>query len=125
MLISCGHSTQNSDHLNAIVLRKDLLCGHLCDHSLCGEYESNARFVRWSDGSLQLLIGNEVLDINVQDAKHDLVIAKGNSAITRKKEKVNKKYTPVIDRRRQLSPGFLEDALEEEKLDDDIWTDDK
>lgn len=34
-------------------------------------YESNARFVRWSDGSLQLLIGNEVLDISVQDAQHD------------------------------------------------------
>ncbi|KAK7250957.1 hypothetical protein RIF29_33762 [Crotalaria pallida] len=33
--------------------------------------ESNARFVRWSDGSLQLLIGNEVLDISVQDAQHD------------------------------------------------------
>ena len=33
--------------------------------------ESNARFVRWSDGSLQLLIGNEVLDITVQDAQHD------------------------------------------------------
>jgi hypothetical protein len=35
------------------------------------QYESNARFVRWSDGSLQLLIGNEVLDLNVQDARHD------------------------------------------------------
>ncbi|KAG6753956.1 hypothetical protein POTOM_041964 [Populus tomentosa] len=33
--------------------------------------ESNARFVRWSDGSLQLLIGNEVLDISVQDAQQD------------------------------------------------------
>ncbi|XP_028063612.1 protein LEO1 homolog [Camellia sinensis] len=36
-------------------------------------YESNARFVRWSDGSLQLLIGNEVLDLSVQDAQHDQV----------------------------------------------------
>ncbi|KAG0468708.1 hypothetical protein HPP92_018036 [Vanilla planifolia] len=34
-------------------------------------YESNARFVQWSDGSLQLLIGNEVLDISVQEADHD------------------------------------------------------
>ena len=33
--------------------------------------ESNARFVKWSDGSLQLLIGNEVLDISVQNAHHD------------------------------------------------------
>lgn len=39
--------------------------------SLDMQYESNARFVRWSDGSLQLLIGNEVLDISVQDAQHD------------------------------------------------------
>ncbi|KAG6584418.1 Protein LEO1-like protein, partial [Cucurbita argyrosperma subsp. sororia] len=154
--------------------------------------ESNARFVRWSDGSLQLLIGNEVLDINVQDAKHDqahlflrhgkgilqsqgrlmrkmrfipssltsnshrLLTAlvdsrhkkvykvkncitdidperekeekeraesqtiRANVLLNRKKEKVNKKYTPVIDRRRQLSPGFLEDALEEEDETDYI-----
>ena len=27
--------------------------------------------MRWSDGSLQLLIGKEVLDISVQDAQHD------------------------------------------------------
>lgn len=27
--------------------------------------------MRWSDGSLQLLIGNEVLDISVQDAQQD------------------------------------------------------
>lgn len=27
--------------------------------------------MRWSDGSVQLLIGNEVLDISVQDAQHD------------------------------------------------------
>ena len=27
--------------------------------------------MRWSDGSLQLLIGNEVLDISVQDGQHD------------------------------------------------------
>jgi len=26
---------------------------------------------------------------------------------------VNRKYTPNVDRRRQLSPGFLEDALDE------------
>lgn len=32
--------------------------------------------------------------------------------LSRKREKVNKKYTPT-DRRRQLSPGFLEDALDE------------
>lgn len=35
------------------------------------QYQSNARFVRWSDDSLQLLIGNEVLDISVQNAQHD------------------------------------------------------
>lgn len=26
---------------------------------------------------------------------------------------MNRKYTPTVDRRRQLSPGFLEDALDE------------
>ncbi|KAH7425482.1 hypothetical protein KP509_11G056600 [Ceratopteris richardii] len=33
--------------------------------------ESNARFVKWSDGSMQLLIGNEVLNISVQRIDQD------------------------------------------------------
>ncbi len=33
--------------------------------------------------------------------------------LNRKREKVSRKYTPTVDRRRQLSPGFLEDALDE------------
>ena len=42
--------------------------------------------MRWSDGNLQSLIGNEVLDISVQDAQHDqaqllLSYAKVNSNI--------------------------------------------
>lgn len=35
------------------------------------QYESNARFVRWSDGSLQLLLGDEVLDTTEQDMSMD------------------------------------------------------
>ncbi|CAA6657395.1 unnamed protein product [Spirodela intermedia] len=149
-------------------------------------YESNARFVRWSDGSLQLLIGNEVLDITVQGSQHDhthlflrhgkgilqsqgrllqkmrfmpsslsskshrLLTAlvdsrhkkvykvkncitdidperekeerekaesqtiRANELFHRRREKVNRKYAPTIERGRQLSPGFLEDALEED-----------
>ncbi|KAK9090847.1 hypothetical protein Sjap_024024 [Stephania japonica] len=148
--------------------------------------ESNARFVRWSDGSLQLLIGNEVLDISVQEAQHDqahlflrhgkgilqsqgrllkkmrfmpssltsnshrLLTAivdsrhkkvykvkncitdidperekeerekalgqsiRANELLNRKKEKVNRKYTQKVERTRQLSPGFLEEALDED-----------
>uniref|UniRef100_A0A7N0ZY05 RNA polymerase-associated protein LEO1 n=1 Tax=Kalanchoe fedtschenkoi TaxID=63787 RepID=A0A7N0ZY05_KALFE len=148
-------------------------------------YESNARFVKWSDGSLQLLIGNEVLDISVQDAQHDqshlflrhgkgilqsqgrllskmrfmpsslssnshrLLTAlvdsrhkkvykvkncitdidpekekeekeralsqtlRANAILNRKREKVTRKYTPT-ERTRQLSPGFLEEALDED-----------
>nr|XP_016439241.1 PREDICTED: protein LEO1 homolog isoform X2 [Nicotiana tabacum]XP_033515084.1 protein LEO1 homolog isoform X2 [Nicotiana tomentosiformis] len=149
--------------------------------------ESNARFVEWSDGSVQLMIGNEVLDISVQDAQHDqahlflrhgkgilqsqgrilrkmrfmpssltsnshrLLTAlvdsrhkkvykvkncftdidperekeqkekaesqtiRANVILNRKKEKVSRKYMPAVRRERQLSPGFLEDALEEEE----------
>ncbi|KAG0586866.1 hypothetical protein KC19_2G123400 [Ceratodon purpureus] len=33
--------------------------------------ESNARFVKWSDGSMQLLLGGEVLDLSVQNAAQD------------------------------------------------------
>ncbi|KAF2312852.1 hypothetical protein GH714_040905 [Hevea brasiliensis] len=151
--------------------------------------ESNARFVRWSDGSLQLLIGNEVLDISVQDDQHDqthlflrhnksLLQSQGrirrkmrfmpssltsnshrlltalvdsrhrkvykvkncitdidperekeekeraesqtiraNVLLNRKREKVSRKYTQTVERRRQLSPGFLEGALDEDDED--------
>lgn len=37
----------------------------------CLQYESNARFVKWSDGSMQLLLGSEVLDLSVQNATQD------------------------------------------------------
>ncbi|XP_021286136.1 protein LEO1 homolog isoform X1 [Herrania umbratica] len=149
-------------------------------------YESNARFVRWSDGSLQLLIGNEVLDISVQEAQHDqshlflrhgkgilqsqgrilrkmrfmpsslssnshrLLTAlvdsrhkkvykvkncitdidperekeekekaenqtiRANVLLNRKREKVNRKYTQTVERKRQLSTGYLEGALDED-----------
>lgn len=33
--------------------------------------ESNARFVRWSDGSLQLMVGNEVYDVVQQEISQD------------------------------------------------------
>ncbi|KAG1365520.1 protein LEO1 [Cocos nucifera] len=156
-------------------------------------YESNARFVRWEDGSLQLLIGNEVLDISVHEADHDqshlflrhgkgilqsqgrllrkmrfmpsslsskshrLLTAlvdsrhkkvykvkncitdidperekeekervegqtiRANVLLQRKREKVNRKYTQTVSRGRQLSPGFLEEALEEEDEPEDYY----
>lgn len=152
------------------------------------KYESNARFVKWSDGSMQLLIGNEVLDISIQKAHQDqghlfLRHAKGiqqsqgrllqkmkfmpsslsskshrlltalvdsrnrkiykvKNVITnkdperekeeaeklhqkrirskedlqRKQEKISRKYNPTRERvEQQLSPGFLEGALEEDE----------
>uniref|UniRef100_A0ACD5X7B0 Uncharacterized protein n=1 Tax=Avena sativa TaxID=4498 RepID=A0ACD5X7B0_AVESA len=33
--------------------------------------ESNARFVKWKDGSMQLLIGDEALDVTVDETNHD------------------------------------------------------
>ncbi|ONM51085.1 protein LEO1 homolog isoform X2 [Zea mays] len=152
--------------------------------------ESNARFVKWKDGSMQLLIGNEVLDISVHEAHHDqshlflrhgkgilqsqgrllhkmqfmpsslfskshrLLTAlvdsqnkktvkmqkwfetkdpekakmekeriqgqniRAHSILQRKREKVNRKYTQPARPRRQLSPGFLEDALDEDEEPD-------
>nr|XP_023928115.1 protein LEO1 homolog [Quercus suber] len=169
----------NSDGLLVLLVISDINYGLIYR-------ESNTRFVRWSDGSLQLLIGNEVLDISVQDGQHDqshlflrhgkgilqsqgrilkkmrfmpsslssnshrLLTAlvdsrhkkvykvkncitdidperekeekekaesqniRANVLLNRKREKVNRKYTPTADRRRQLSPGFLEDALDED-----------
>ncbi|KAK3126122.1 hypothetical protein QOZ80_7AG0551910 [Eleusine coracana subsp. coracana] len=156
--------------------------------------ESNARIVKWKDGSMQLLIGNEVLDISVQEAHHDqshlfLRTGKGilqsqgrllkkmrfmpsslsskshrlltalvdsqnkktvkmqkwfetkdpekvkqeneraagqniraHSILQRKREKVTRKYTQPSRPRRQLSPGFLEDALDEEEEPDNHYS---
>lgn len=39
---------------------------------------------------------------------------RANELLNRKREKVNRKYTQTVDRGRQLSPGFLEDALDED-----------
>ncbi|KAF0903528.1 hypothetical protein E2562_027958, partial [Oryza meyeriana var. granulata] len=152
--------------------------------------ESNARIVKWKDGTMQLLIGNEVLDISVHEAHHDqshLFLRNGkgvlqsqgrllrkmrfmpsslsskshrlltalvdsqnkktvkmqkwieskdpervkqekeraegqniraHSILQRKREKVNRKYTQPARQRRQLSPGFLEDALDEDEEPD-------
>ncbi|KAJ7528890.1 hypothetical protein O6H91_15G024300 [Diphasiastrum complanatum] len=154
-------------------------------------YESNARFVKWSDGSMQLLIGNEVLDLSVQDAQQDQshifvrhpksilqsqgrllrkmrfmpssLTSKSHRLLTalvdkqhrkvykvknivttfdpekdkeekekaleqqirsredlqRKQEKINRKYLPAREREPQLSPGYLEGALEEEEERDE------
>lgn len=157
-----------------------------------GNYESNARFVRWSDGSLQLLLGSEVLDLSVQNATQDqshLFVRHHNSILQsqgqvlrkmrfmpssltskshrlltalvdvkhkktfkvkavitetdpekekhekekavqdvirarvdlqRKQEKASSRYSSapsrprVVERERGLSPGYLEDALDEE-----------
>ena len=38
---------------------------------------------------------------------------RAHSILQRKREKVNRKYTQPSRQRRQLSPGFLEDALDE------------
>lgn len=38
---------------------------------------------------------------------------KENVLLQRKREKVGRKYTQSSDRGRQLSPGFLEEALDE------------
>ncbi|CAN8264838.1 unnamed protein product [Cochlearia groenlandica] len=151
--------------------------------------ESNAKFVRWSDGSIQLLIGNEVLDVTEQDAQQDqnhlflkhekgilqsqgrilnkmkfipssltsnshrLLTAlvdsrhkktykvkncvtdidpekekekrekaeiqnlKASTKLSQAREKIKRKY-PLPAERRQLSTGYLEDALEEDEETD-------
>jgi len=38
---------------------------------------------------------------------------RANLLLSRKRERVNRKYSKPVERGRQLSPGFLEEALEE------------
>jgi hypothetical protein len=35
------------------------------------QLESNARFVKWKDGSMQLLVGDEALDVTVDESTND------------------------------------------------------
>ncbi len=42
----------------------------LCTHAVV-DFQSCCRFVRWSDGSLQLLVGDEVLDVSELDTAKD------------------------------------------------------
>lgn len=48
--------------------------------------------------------------------KAESQMIRANVSLNRKKEKVSRKYMPTVRRERQLSPGFLEDALEEVRL---------
>ena len=71
-------------------LREDPATGHSCPNglmpvvSMCccrwredtspggsPQRQSNARFVQWSDGSWQLLVGDEVLDVKESDIRMD------------------------------------------------------
>lgn len=45
--------------------------------------------------------------------KAESQMIRASVSLNRKKEKVSRKYMPTVRRERQLSPGFLEDALEE------------
>ncbi|KAK4395824.1 protein LEO1 [Sesamum angolense] len=186
MLFVGGGSKSPMAQYHSVLLWSNGVPVFISRRNWCNNIESNARFVEWSDGSQQLLIGNEVLDISKQDAQHEqahlflrhgkgilqsqgriltkmrfmpsslasnshrLLTAlvdsrhkkvykvkncitdidperekeqkekavnqsiKANELLSRRKEKVNRKYTQPIRRERQLSPGFLEDALEEE-----------
>nr|POE52853.1 protein leo1 like [Quercus suber] len=64
-------------------------------------------------------VKNCITDIDPEREKEEKEKAesqniRANVLLNRKREKVNRKYTPTVDRRRQLSPGFLEDALDED-----------
>lgn len=52
--------------------------------------QSNARFVRWSDGSLQLLLGSEVLDVAAQD-----IAADRNFMFSRQPQYIEVRPSPV------------------------------
>ncbi|KAI3454743.1 hypothetical protein Pfo_011406, partial [Paulownia fortunei] len=55
--------------------------------------ESNARFVTWSDGSLQLLIGDEAFDVSEEDAEEiqSHVFVRHTEGIYQAQGKISKK----------------------------------
>lgn len=75
------------------------------------EKEEKEKVIGWAVDSFLLLWIKFLFDLSVSQAANQSIRA--NLLLNRKKEKVNKKYAPAVDRRRQLSPGFLEDALDE------------
>ncbi|MEW5306794.1 MAG: hypothetical protein WDW36_009232 [Sanguina aurantia] len=105
--------------------------------------ESNARFVRWSDGSLQLLMGEEVLDVVQQDvAKQNAYlfavgqVIQGQAAITSRlafqpaslQSKLHQRLSEVVDKRHTKTQKVARmvgldnpemDLLKREKLEED------
>ncbi|VAH30951.1 unnamed protein product [Triticum turgidum subsp. durum] len=59
-------------------------------------------------------------DIVIMQAEGQSIRA--HSILQRKREKVNHKYTQPARQRRQLSPGFLEDALDEDEETDNHYS---
>ena len=59
-------------------------------------------------------------DIVIMQAEGQSIRA--HSILQRKREKVNRKYTQPARQRRQLSPGFLEDALDEDEETDNHYS---
>ena len=53
--------------------------------------ESNARFVEWSDGTCQLIIGNEEFDVNWEDIPNSGVFMKIGSEVAILKSTIDKK----------------------------------
>ncbi|KAJ0973892.1 hypothetical protein J5N97_015857 [Dioscorea zingiberensis] len=73
-------------------------------------------------------VKNCITDIDPEKEKEEKEKAEGqtiraNELLHRKREKVNRKYVPPAERGgRQLSPGFLEDALEEDDEPEDYYS---
>jgi len=91
--------------------------------NLTTEKESNARFVRWSDGSLQLLLGNEAIEVseqNISQENHYLFTRIGGAIVCQ--GKLNHK---LIFRPSGLDSGLhkrLTDFLKTQKIRKDRKT---
>lgn len=58
-----------------------------------GKKESNARMVRWSDGSFSLLLGEELFEVNINHAKDQhqyLVLSHPREALLQTHARFNK-----------------------------------
>ncbi len=105
------YSTDNNKHnLNEDETEKELLELFNLENQQDKEIQSNARIIEWSDGSHQLLIGNEFFDINVNkvsntrlaincENEHSLML--GDSIRNKMIIKRNMKYDSKAAKRRE------------------------
>jgi len=89
-----------------------------------GEIQSNARLVKWSDQTWQLLIGDESYDLHTTKEKHDYLFARQPSGVYQSQATINSRFVvkpPVqSQQRKERKIKLVDPNVNPEKLKEDL-----